>query len=182
MGKVGRSGSAWGHGSLGLDRKDHQAGWHAMTETFGRLSERWMWLANVTILLSFVIIATYAADRATPFKVLTMEPLQVARGETATFKATVWRDTTRSCAAEFSRFIFDSAGSRHDLGNSNVTAEMIQSMEKAAPGKLTISVQIPQSVALGQAKLVTALQYRCNKVHAIWPIETTTELPFTVLP
>jgi hypothetical protein len=153
-----------------------------MTKLFVKISQRWMWLANVTILLSFVIIATYAADRAPPFKVLTMNPLQVARGETAVFKATVWRDPTRKCSAEFSRFIFDSSGARHDLGKSTATAEMISSMEKESPGMLTVSVQIPIDVATGHAKMVTALQYRCNKVHAVWPIETTTELPFTVLP
>jgi hypothetical protein len=182
MGQMAGSGSTWPHSSLGLDRKDHQAGKHAMTEAIDRWLQRWMWLANLTILLSFVIIATYAADRVAPYKIIESEPLEVVKGQTATFKAKVWRDPSRACSADFSRFIFDSFGARHDLGNSMATAAMINAMEKKTPGRLVLAIEIPPGVAPGPATMITTLHYRCNKVHALWPIEVTTELPFTVLP
>jgi hypothetical protein len=33
----------------------------------------------------------------------------------------------------------------------------------------------------GPAALVTSLEYRCNRVHSLWPIEVTTTFPFEVL-
>ena len=153
-----------------------------MTEALDRWLQRWMWLANLTIVLAFVIIATYAADRAPPYKILESEPFEIRAGQTGVFKAKVWRDPGRTCSADFSRFIFDSAGARHDLGNSMATAKMIADMERKAPGRLTLSIEMPPALAPGPATMVTTLHYKCNKVHAIWPIEVTTELPFTVLP
>jgi hypothetical protein len=182
MGEVDYRGGAGGNGRVGLGSSNHQAGGVAMTEALDRWLQRWMWLPNVMILLALVIVATYAADRATPFRVLSVEPVAAYRGQTVVFRAAVWRDPGRHCSAEFSRFIFDSAGARHDLGNSTVTAAMIAEMERRSPGQLVLSVQIPDAIAPGPARLVTALAYRCNKVHSLWPIETTTELPFTVLP
>ena len=153
-----------------------------MTKILDQWLQRWMWLANLTILLSFVIIATYAADRAPPYKILESEPMEVVRGQTGVFKAKVWRDPGRTCSADFSRFIFDSTGARHDLGNSMATAKMIADMEKRTPGHLTLAIEMPPGLAPGPASMITTLHYKCNKVHSIWPIEVTTSLPFTVLP
>ena len=182
LGEMAGRGSSWFDSSLGLDSEDHQTGGYAMTKMFDEWMKRWMWLAHTVIILSFVIIATYAADRAPPYKVLDVEPMEVVRGQTAIFKAKVWRDPGRICSAEFSRFIFDATGARHDLGNSMATAKMIADMERRSPGRLTLSIEMPPALAPGPATMVTTLHYKCNKVHAIWPIEVTTSLPFTVLP
>jgi hypothetical protein len=154
-----------------------------MTKIIDQWMQRWMWFAHLTILLAVAIVATYAADRAVPFKMLEVDPaFEVTAGKPATLRAKVWRDPTRPCAASFSRYIFDSTGARFYLDASFATAAMIQSMERSRPGELVLTVDMPTALAAGPARLVTALQYRCNKVHSLWPIEVTTELPFTVRP
>ena len=73
-------------------------------------------------------------------------------------------------------------GSRFDLGHSTASAEMIYGVERASPGVLRVSVLLPSVMPEGPATLQTVLDYSCNKVHALWPIKVTTEMPFRVLP
>jgi hypothetical protein len=153
-----------------------------MTELIGRWSIRWMWLARTVIVLSLLIVIGYAADRRIPFRMLGSDYAEGHRGGTVVLRSHVWRDMGRTCSAEFARYVFDSAGSRFDLGSSIATDAMIRGMESKSPGRLIVAIEIPLQAAPGPARMLTSLQYRCNKVHAIWPIEATTELPFTVLP
>ena len=50
------------------------------------------------------------------------------------------------------------------------------------PGVLRVIVKLPEVMEDGNGALVSVLNYRCNKVHAFWPIQVTTTLPFTVEP
>jgi hypothetical protein len=153
-----------------------------MTELLSKWSERWLWLARTVILLSLLIVIGYAMDRRVPFRVDATDYAEGQRGSHVVLKADVWRDVSRHCSAEFARYVFDAAGARFDLGNSIATDAMIRDMERRQPGRLVVAIDIPEAAAVGPARMVTTLQYRCNKVHSLWPIETTTEIPFTVLP
>ncbi len=152
-----------------------------MTDALIRWSDRWLWVAKLVIFLSALIVAGYAMDRRVPFKVETYEPAAGERGSPVVLRASVWRDVDRPCSAYFSRYVFDAAGTRFDLGDAAATAEMIRDMDRRHPGRLSASIVIPPTAAIGEARLVTTLKYRCNKVHSLWPVEVTIAAPFTVL-
>lgn len=145
------------------------------------LAQRFIWVANLTIVAGLLAITWFASDRSPPFTLLSVEPAIAWPGDYLTIHASVKRDTTRECSSEFSRFIFDSAGGRYDIGTSTASVEMIRAMELKTPGLLAVTVKLPDNIRPGVSKLTTVLEYRCNKVHRLWPIEVTLQMPFTVL-
>lgn len=140
------------------------------------------WIARLILLCAAVLVLYYAADREPPFAVTSSLPAEAAAGDNITIHARVQRDVSRNCNAEFSRYIYDSAGVRFDLGSSQASAQAIAQMERRSPGMLMISFRVPPTAASGPASLQTVLRYRCNRVHHWMPIEVTTDMPFTVLP
>lgn len=140
------------------------------------------WLARCIILGGVTLVLYYAADREPPFYVISTEPAEVKAGEFVTLKSAVYRDVSRGCNTEFSRFLWDAHGARFDLGTSKMSADAIAMMDRKSPGRLTLSVHVPTAVAPGPARLQTTIMYRCNRTHAWWPIETSVDMPFTVLP
>jgi hypothetical protein len=145
--------------------------------------QRFVWVAQCIIALSILAVLYYAADREAPFQIISVEPAEARAGDVVTIRATVRRDVSRKCAADFSRYIFTNNGARFDLGKpTHASPEMIEDMERRNPHRLSVSVLVPEGAQAGPARLITALEYECNKVHALWPIEVTTVLPFTILP
>ena len=151
-----------------------------MTKQIWDWAERAMWIPRAVLVLSLMVIGYYAADREHPFRVVSVERSVAHPGEWVTLRASVWRDTSRRCSADYSRFLFSSDGSRYDLGDASASSDMIEALERNYHGLLGVSVRVPESMSVGHAELVTVLRYRCNKVHALWPIEVTTRMPFTV--
>lgn len=143
-----------------------------------------MWIAYALLLATVISVAVFAADRDAPFAVLSVEPAFAKPGDVVMLRARVYRDSSRECSAVFSRYVFDASGARHDDPSSpaSASAAMIEGMEKRSPGRLTLALTVPDKAAPGPATLVSSLEYRCNKIHRLWPIEVTTEMPFTVLP
>lgn len=183
LGDLGRGGWPRGDGDMG---RTSQAGkvsqGHVMTVIawLDKLAQRFLWAAKVTILVSIGLVIYYAADRAPPFTVISVEPAEALPGDTVTIHATVSRDMTRRCSADMSRYVFDSGNTRFDLGTSFFTPEVIRDMETRAPGRLTISIKVPEDAKSGPARMVSVLNYRCNRVHNIYPIEVTASFPFFV--
>lgn len=140
------------------------------------------WMARVILLLAGLLVLYYAADRKPPFAVLSSTHAEAAPGEFVIVHAKVRRDAGRGCNADFWRYVYDSNGTRFDLGHSQASAEAVAQMERRAPGSLSVAFRVPSAAAPGPATLQTVLQYQCNRVHHWWPIEVTTDLPFTVLP
>ena len=149
---------------------------------FDSLAKRMMWIANMTLVCAALAVAWFAMDRTPPFSMLSVIPTSARAGDWITIRGTVRRDIDRQCSADFSRFLFDSGFTRYDLGSSTATAEMISGMENRAPGIVAITLKLPENISVGDAVLVSSLEYRCNKIHRLWPIEVTTEMPFRVLP
>lgn len=139
-------------------------------------------VAWTIIVLAIVVVLYFAADRAPPFAVLHTEPAQAMPGDHIVVRATVRRDSSRNCSAEFSRYLFDSAGTRFDLGHAIASSDMIATMDRQSPGRLAVSFRIPPPAEPGPARLRTVLEYTCNRTHKIMPIVVTTEMPLTVLP
>lgn len=154
----------------------------ALMHTANEIVSQTVRVAQIIIFLAIALVVYYAMDRDPPFAVVSVLPAQARPGEYVTLQATVRRDVDRRCSADFSRYLYDSAGSRFDLGRSSASAEMIDSLERTSPGFLKVSIKLPEVMEPGQADMQTVLAYRCNKVHTIWPIEVTTDIPFLVLP
>jgi hypothetical protein len=140
------------------------------------------WVARLILLLAALLMLYYAADREPPFEMHTSEPSEAHAGDYVTIRAKVTRDVSRRCNTEFSRYVFDSHGTRFDLGRSQASADAIASMERRSPGVLAVAFVVPHAAKPGPAIMQTVLQYKCNRVHHFWPIETTAEMPFVVLP
>lgn len=153
------------------------AAFHRIDDVLLRLA----WLPSVVLLAAAVLVLVQAADRKEPFQILSVEPASARPGDMVTIRASVWRDGARNCSAVMSRSVFDAQHVRWDYPIARFSDSMIDSMEAAAPGELRVSVVVPPTASPGLAQLVSVLEYRCNRVHAVWPIEVTTTMPFTVL-
>ena len=140
------------------------------------------WLARLILLLAALLVLYYAADREPPFRLISTEPAEAQAGEYLTLRNKVHREVSRGCNTEFTRYIFDSHGTRYDMGHAQATAETIARMERKTPGELLMSLRLPPNLAPGPATLQTVLHHECNRVHNVWPIRTTVDMPFTVLP
>ena len=153
-----------------------------MLHAIDRVAKHFLWVAQMMIAVGVIITIGYAFDRNPPFRVIRVQPAAARAGDFVTIDAEVMRESERKCSAEFSRYIYDASLARFDMGSSFASAEMISRMESTHPGRLRLSVKLPENIATGPAHLDTVLVYRCNAVHRIWPIDVTTALPFTVLP
>jgi len=174
-----------GRSGMGLARQGGKALFVALMpllQWLDRMAERFLWVAQVTIIGSIAIVGYYMLDREPPFAVLSVQPAQARPGEYITITAEVRRDAHRNCSAEFSRYVFDATRTRFDLGSQVASAEMVRAMEERSPRELRISFLVPPTAAFGSAWVETVLQYHCNKVHRVWPIEVTTRMPFQVVP
>lgn len=140
------------------------------------------WVARLILFLAALLVLYYAADRSPPFAVIATEPAEAQAGSHITIRAKVVREVERGCNADFSRFVFDARGVRFDLGISSASAETIARMERYSPGVLAVSFQVPPTAAPGPATLTTVITYQCNRVHNLWPIQVTADMPFTVSP
>ena len=143
---------------------------------------RWSWVPSAILLLAFAVGAGQAADRAPPSRVVRVEPAFARPGDVVVIKAKVWRDKSRNCSAVMSRSIFDASQTRFDYPVAKFSDHVIDKMESSTPGQLRVALVVSEHAAPGPADLVSVLDYRCNRVHAFWPIEVTTHMPFEVLP
>ena len=143
---------------------------------------RLAWLPSLVLVLAVGVVLAQAADRKPPFQVLSVEPAFARPGEVVVIKAKVWRDKARDCSATMSRSIFDSTLVRYDYPISHFSDDLIDKMEEQTPGLLRVALVVSEQATPGPADLVSVLSYRCNRVHAWWPIEVTTHMGFEVLP
>ena len=142
------------------------------------------------IILSWVIIGAcalvalyWALDRTPPFVMTGYTVLNATRGETAYVTATVERDVGRDCTVNFVRYLMDANKARHDIGGTQyMTAAALRQMERDMPDSLRLAVRIPADAPVGPATLVTALEYRCNPMHSLWPMDVLLEMRLVVLP
>jgi hypothetical protein len=117
----------------------------------------------------------WAADRTAPFQLLSYDAPPTRAGEEVVIKARAHRDLSRKCSAIYSRMFIDSRGNMFDLteGTRMVNADTITEMNRRSPDGLTIKVQIPANAEPGPAVVMTALEYVCNPLHQIYPIQVT---------
>lgn len=140
-----------------------------------------VWTGWFLCLPLLVIPLFWAFDRTPPFEILSHQPASGKPGGQLVVVADVRRDLSRGCSAYFTRHLYSPAGYRYDLeGLQFASAEQVRDIEARQPGRLALAIELPMSLSAGTAHLVTNLQYRCNPLHAVWPINVTTDIPFTV--
>lgn len=145
--------------------------------------ESYIKVAFALLFIWFAILGYWAVDRSSPFQLKDYTVFNAGRGQTMFIDADVQRDTARACAVTFSRYLFDSKLIRHELGGGQyMSAAALKDMDATLPGRLRLAIQVPPGAALGPASLITALEYNCNPVHTVWPIEVLMKMNVEVLP
>ena len=183
---MGVGSDSWRDGGVGCadphlevyPMSDFERFFHRMDHTLQTL----IWIPRLMLFVAAVLIIIQAMDREPPFGILSVEPASARPGELVTITARVKRDSTRDCSAAMSRSIFDSSGQRSDYPIMRFSDAVIDDMERRMPSMLKVTIQVPANATPGPAQLVSVLDYRCNRVHALWPIEVTTVMPFEVIP
>lgn len=145
--------------------------------------ERYILVSWLIIVAAALVAGYWALDRTPPFVLGQYTVFNGRAGETAFVAANVERKTARACTVNFSRYLIDAQRIRHDLGGMQyMSAAALQQMERDMPDALRLAVKIPPDMPTGPANLVTALEYRCNPVHALWPMDVLLEMKLEVLP
>jgi hypothetical protein len=141
------------------------------------------WIGTGIIFISVGIVLAGLADRAPPFKILSLSHPAGIPGERITFDARVWRDLGRDCSVTMYRSVFHSGGKRTDLVPQFYSAEFIRHMERMSPGVMRPEIEIPENATPGQDAYVSStLRYVCNQYQHLLPIDVQTVMPFAVLP
>lgn len=145
--------------------------------------ERYLIISWAVIGACCIVLGYWALERRPPFELGEYTATPASRGEAVYITASVKRDLTRDCAATFTRYLVDANKVRHDMGGAQyMTATAIQQMDRDTPDSLRMAVRVPADMPVGKATLVTVLEYRCNPVHVLWPIDMVIEMKVKVLP
>lgn len=172
-----------GHGSGGRSAETVEGNAvMAFLHRIDRVMVRLAWVPRIMILVAVVLVLFEASDRKPPFQLLSVEPAAARPGESVVITSRVWRDGSRDCSAHRSRSMFDAASVRYDYPVAMFSDAAIDRVERETPGLLRVAVVLPLSATPGPANVVSVTQYRCNRTHAVWPIDVTTVMPFTILP
>ena len=138
----------------------------------------WMVIAGASAVLAY-----WALDRTPPFALKNYTVFNSAAGQTAFVNASVERVLTRDCTVTFSRYLVDSQRIRHEIGGAQyMSSAALNQMEQDMPGALRLAIKLPMDMPVGPANLITALEYRCNPMHGLWPVEVLIQMKLEVLP
>ena len=152
-----------------------------MTKSLNDWAQRSVWLAWALLLAIAIGAAALMLDRRPPFTITSYETNSPRAGGILMVNANVARELERRCSVTFSRYMVDSSGLRADLmPDFTMTAQALEELDHATPGRLLLDIHIPDYVSAGPAVLVTPLEYRCNPWHSLMPIETTMVIKFEV--
>lgn len=147
--------------------------------------KRWALLPKAALALMLALAAYWALlDGVRPIVVLRQDIVpKAAPGGTVEIVAEVRRDQDVRCSLDLQRYIVSATGARHFEGvEQHITAQALAAMTSGSPNTLTTSIRVPADISAGRARLIVSLSYRCNPVQAIFPIESSVELLFDVVP
>lgn len=151
--------------------------------------ERLNFFASGMIVLGGLLSVVFALqavvwyfDDEVPFEVIGYTPSIGSPGEDVVILVRVKRDVQRNCSVDFSRYFYDSRGTRFDTseGERHMNASAIAQMDAANPGILQYTFRIPEAASLGTGKIITSLDYVCNPLHKMYPIQVLSEFSVIV--
>lgn len=140
-------------------------------------------VAGLVGLIVSVQLLVWSIERSPPTRFVEYYVAPVKPGKSTTVYETVERDKNRPCSATYTRLLFDSTGTRFDLtgGEQHTNAAARERIALLTPGRLNYAVKVPQEAAAGKATVITTMNYVCNPVHEIFPIESVINVTLEIL-
>lgn len=131
-----------------------------------------------------VQLVTWGLDRRVPFELINYHVNEAQAGDAIIIRGNVKRDLSRSCTLMYSRVFYDSTGARFELTKEPqlMTAGALADLNERLPDTLLLNITVPPLAAPGAAAVVSALQYECNPVHKLYPLNMLVTFNVTVLP
>jgi hypothetical protein len=134
------------------------------------------------IALALLQIGYWSIDRSPPFRLESYTSSPTVPGETMLIDGKVWRDSSRDCSVNFSRYLTDSAGYISNIsGIQMLTDAAIDERQAETPNAMHVAVPIPNNVVRGPAELTTVAAYSCNPIQQIFPIQVLIRIPVQIL-
>lgn len=151
--------------------------------TLDRLANRLVFIGLAFLVIPLAVFCMWSVDRKPPFELVSYNDITVVPGSSLVAHEVVRRDVERNCSVSFARYTMDS---RKVKGNESPTtfmnARAITNLSLTMGlDHLDITYPISDDMPVGQASLITVLDYRCNPLHMIWPIQVVTVVPFNVI-
>ena len=139
---------------------------------------------RITWLLMLAWPAWWSLDREPPFRQLAPATYTAVRpgGTTVIVLPSVERDLDRDCNVHWSQHLYDGQGTRHNLASGYQTSAGLIEQAQRMGATLRMAVPISSAAAPGQALWVSQLEYRCNPIHTIAPIEVQVSVSFEISP
>lgn len=144
--------------------------------------ERYIFVSWMILAGTGIIALYWALDRSPPFVLGTYTVFNAPPGETMFLNANVERASERDCAVRFSRYLVDSNKVRHEIVPAGfMLSTALKDLERESPNQLRIALRVPVAAAPGPGALVTNLEYQCNPLHSVWPIDVLLRMDIEVL-
>lgn len=142
------------------------------------------WLGWLITLPMLWVLYGWATDRTPPLMVANAVATPARAGEETLVTGSAIRDLGRGCSAQRSRAFLDSRGVRHDYGTAAIVSNAALREEARIMGDSEVrsSVVLPEAAAPGVGMMILSIDYRCNPLHYIVPINYTLMVPVEVLP
>jgi hypothetical protein len=140
------------------------------------------WLGWLLFTPFLAVVLFWMLDRTPPFQQVGPAKIEnIPRpGGAVVLSMPVRRQLSRDCSVHFYRHLFDGGGHRIDnVGEGFLTADGLRvQASRMGPDWMRLTVPIPAEAQPGSALLVSQLEYSCNPVHSIWPIQVNLLMPF----
>lgn len=150
--------------------------------TFGRLVARWRWLAWLTVLMLIVQVVVWSFDRELPYKVIAYPITRAKPGEHLQIEITVQRDyQDRACDLFMTRWMQNEKGFRFYLYPLYFSTADLRRLDRESPGKVKLSLWVPKAFDPGPAYYEATMLFRCNPIHAFWPLEMQQSIRYEVV-
>ena len=133
---------------------------------------------------SLLLTGYWSFDRHAPFELLDYKAGRGKPGDTIVIYGNVRRDVERHCSVTYSRHFYDSTGASYELtqGPQLMSSAALDELNRINPDTIRLAIQIPKAAAPGRGKVLVSLEYTCNAVHKLWPIEVLTTMDVEVDP
>lgn len=136
------------------------------------------------VIIPYVILGLFAVsslpwlfDRDPPF--IYQNDVVVERVTPNTVSLSYAAKRVRACPLTVERFLIVN-GNRFYFSPFTLSANNVRRLETENPNRVKILLEIPGGAAQGKYFYNVRLDYRCNPIHALWPISVAFEVPFTL--
>lgn len=144
-------------------------------------AEATVWMAQMGMVLVALVACALLLDRREPLTLAApLAPVVLDPGHAVRVPLQVRVGVSRQCAADLAPELVDSAGVRYPLAVHALASRDVLALGGRHTAELVLRVTAPAHVAPGAAELTVDIQWRCNRLHALWPVGATLGVPVTV--